>query len=144
MPLITSANVSIGFAVYTLWFITKDDFKGEGQEVRHTNPWLAYSLALHRVREWGVSSSLFDLIDERLLSSTEAVEFMKLILGRDRVASLTHPDVDSKKFQREMKILLQEVGPVFDGSTETLMPWVDLKIFRRVVLKKGGSGCLLM
>lgn len=118
-----------------------DDFKGEGEEVHSVNPWISYAPALHRVREWGVRNNVFDLMDERLLSSTEAVELIGLVLGRDRVDTLPQPTADSKNFLRGVEALLREAGPVFDARSERVLPWFDLKVFRRLVLKKHGSYC---
>jgi hypothetical protein len=68
-----------------------DDLKGEAKEVCSKNHWLSYTDNLHRVREWGSVPKLFDLLDERTLSLTEAHQFIGLVLGKDAVSTL--PDI---------------------------------------------------
>ena len=49
-----------------------DDFEGEAKEVHGTgNSWLAYSPALHMLRESGTLIGLLDLLDERPLRPGE-------------------------------------------------------------------------
>jgi hypothetical protein len=45
-----------------------DDLSGEAKEVMSRNPWLTYSLPLHRMREWGVWIKEVDLLDEAPLT----------------------------------------------------------------------------
>ena len=49
-----------------------DDLVGEANEVCELNPWLSYPMVLHRLREFGSSDKIFDLLDERPLSLAEA------------------------------------------------------------------------
>lgn len=41
-----------------------DDFLGEAQEVDRSNGWLTYGEPLHRLREFGVFTREFDMLDE--------------------------------------------------------------------------------
>lgn len=42
-----------------------DDHIGEAEQICKYNSWLTYSQEIQRVREWGTSEKLFDLLDER-------------------------------------------------------------------------------
>jgi len=57
------------------------DYLHEADEVYKCNPWLNYTLPLHRCREMGFHCRILDLIDERLLSIDEIVDFCKVIFG---------------------------------------------------------------
>ena len=72
-----------------------DDFLEESKEVHEHNPWLNYALPLHRLRELGYHDRLFDLLDERRLTSDELREFCSmLLLDGDASAELPDPSAD--------------------------------------------------
>lgn len=60
-----------------------DDLSGEASEVTAHNAWLTYGAALHRLREWGCTERVMDLLDEKPLGVTEMHELVELILGRN-------------------------------------------------------------
>ena len=58
-----------------------DDFEGEAKEIHgHGNDWLAYSPALHMLRESGTLIGLLDLLDERRLGPGESAVLAGLLL----------------------------------------------------------------
>ena len=58
-----------------------DDFMAEAEEVYSSNPWLNYLLPLHRLREFGLPTKEFDLLDETLLSHDQASNLVRMIIG---------------------------------------------------------------
>ena len=58
-----------------------DDFMSEAEEVNASNPWLNYLLPLHRIREFGLPTKEFDLLDETLLSHDQASNLVRMIVG---------------------------------------------------------------
>ncbi|RYG67299.1 hypothetical protein EON64_07745, partial [archaeon] len=76
-----------------------DDLAGEANEVHKNNPWLTYAEPLHRMREFGVSSKEFDLLDEKLLPPEHMRKIATSFLG-DAVNALPLPEVDMKGFIR--------------------------------------------
>ena len=58
-----------------------DDHEAEAAECAAKNPWLTYSLPIHRLREWGAPSKLFDLIDERAFHPRELARFADVLLA---------------------------------------------------------------
>jgi len=68
-----------------------DDFYGEAKEVFEFNPWLNYSLQIHRIRELGFHDRVFDLIDERKLTKNEVREYCTLLFGPSQSFGLLDP-----------------------------------------------------
>jgi hypothetical protein len=60
-----------------------DDYLDEAQEVHSFNPWLTYSLSLHRCREMGMSCHpsfrFLDWLDERSLTRDEIIEVVRTL-----------------------------------------------------------------
>ena len=60
-----------------------DDYLDEAKEVYQHNPWLTYSLCLHRCREMGLSCHAFhrwlDWLDERTLTRAEIFEALQIL-----------------------------------------------------------------
>jgi hypothetical protein len=86
-----------------------DDYLDEAKEVYSYNPWLTYSLSLHRCREMGMSCHgtfrFLDWLDERSLSRDEIVHALTtlgLVAGLDPQGKHTshtyHDDNEWKKF----------------------------------------------
>ena len=72
-----------------------DDFSAEAQEIAKAgNAWLNYGLPLHRMREMGFYSKLFDLLDERPLGKDELRDMVRLLFGTAHVDGLPDPEAD--------------------------------------------------
>lgn len=72
-----------------------DDFLEESKEVHEHNPWLNYALPLHRLREMGYQDRVFDLLDERRLTTEELRVFCSvLLLDNGTSAELPDPSGD--------------------------------------------------
>lgn len=108
-----------------------DDLSSEAAEVCGHNPWLAYGLPLQRLREWGCSNKVFDLLDEKPLSIGEMKDLVGLVLGRSADADLPHPQIDWDAFEREVSSALGEAVMTYNPLKKRETPWVDLKILKR-------------
>ncbi|KAG7353283.1 hypothetical protein IV203_009332 [Nitzschia inconspicua] len=114
-----------------------DDYTDEAREVHSYNPWLSYSLSLHRCREMGMSCHgmfrFLDWLDERSLSREEIVHALT-VLGvapegsseNGEKSALFHEDEEWRSFctlvdqqQRSSHEELQEKGVHFQG----FYPW---------------------
>ena len=85
-----------------------DDFQGEALETCKANPWLTYSLPLHRAREMGFNSPVLDNLDEGPLSPLEQKELCELLFGKDKMRMCPAPELDAEGFQDHVKTLQEE------------------------------------
>ena len=137
-----------------------DDYISESVEMYDTNKWLNYGLPLHRLREFGYSNYLFDIIDEKKLSKNEIRSFCRILFGTGGLLDEA-PDagIDWNGF---VKILdkvntdtttstttsntsgLQQWNPI----TKRLGPWIDMRKLKTeystTAGQSGSCGCTIM
>ena len=124
-----------------------DDLEGEATEVTAVNPWLNYSMPLHRAREWGMPKKAFDLLDERLLTGTEMRELCTLLLfddgggGGGGGGGLPYPGHDWGAFQSALDVEVAQAGKTWDPKQRRMLPWISSRGLRSSY-KKGGRGAL--
>ena len=133
-----------------------DDYFGEAKEVHQHNPWLTYSLSLHRCREMGMSyHGLYrwlDWLDERPLRKEEILDALQ-VLGlcpRDRDGLALNPhEVDWKEFCQGVNVQQSSLVQASSTGCSTLegpsamvyrpwdpirkrpKPWVDIPKLQR-------------
>ena len=91
-----------------------DDFASEAQEIKDAqNGWLNYGLPLHRLRESGLLSKEFDLLDEGKLTHDQMLTIVASVLGNEK-ASYPHPAQDWGAFFNYVEGLNMAVEPVED------------------------------
>jgi hypothetical protein len=135
-----------------------DDLKGEAAECHFHNPWLTYSLPLHRIREWGAPGKLFDLIDERPFRGPELARFADALLGcgpgpraRALALALGRPGGESlarcleekgpDDFGAALGSVLLDVVPVADPLRQNaLRPLIDAALAIRVAKGESVTG----
>jgi hypothetical protein len=110
-----------------------DDFVSEGHEVYEKNPWITYGLPLHRMREMGFHSRVFDMIDERTLSKDQVRDFLLLLFGTFEAPD---PGDDWKGFCNVVERLLSREKKIYNPVLKKLIPWIDMKKLRQI----DGSG----
>lgn len=139
-----------------------DDYLDEAKEVHELNPWLTYSLALHRCREMGMSCHALhrwlDWLDERTMDRREILHILGILGIADRPKSphsLDDPE-EWRKFcstvdQEQRRLMRQrneETGSCLQAFSpwnpiqRRLTPWVDVKKLRRHGSKPFGLGSL--
>ena len=116
-----------------------DDLSGEAAQVIGRCPWLTYGPPLHRLREWGTSVKIFDLIDERALARSELFELVKLILG-EPAKSLPNPELDWSDFLEQLDVLQKEEGDLWCPAHSSKRPWFLMKELNRT---NGSKACVL-
>mmetsp|Transcript_5021 Transcript_5021/g.6551 ORF Transcript_5021/g.6551 Transcript_5021/m.6551 type:complete len:504 (-) Transcript_5021:354-1865(-) len=104
-----------------------DDFLGEAKEVQRVNAWLNYTRPLHTCREMGYHNRVFDLLDERLLTKDELLEFLQLLFGKQTMQYF--PDIyhEWKGFCVQLKELVQAQGLHYNPLYKKATPWIDMK-----------------
>jgi hypothetical protein len=107
-----------------------DDFVAEAAEVHQFNPWLNYALPLHRMRELGFHSKLFDLLDERKLSVDEVREFCRILFGDAKMQSVPDPQLDFKGFISQLSLVNH--GEEWNPVTKRVGPWVDIRVLKKL------------
>jgi len=118
-----------------------DDFQGEAKEVYACNPWLNYGLPLHKIREWGYSDRILDMLDERKLMVGEVVQFVSFLFGVE-VWDVPDPAVDFKEFLGFVNDQNKSTRPVFNVIKKQQLPWIDVKKLASMYSK--GEGCSVM
>jgi len=108
-----------------------DDFTQEAQEVHVHNKWLNYALPLHRCREMGYHTHLFDLLDERQLSADELREFLNILFGPEKCNGVPDPQVEWDGFVKIIKSIVEEEKYQWNPITRKMAPWVDIKKLNR-------------
>ncbi|CAB9530841.1 expressed unknown protein [Seminavis robusta] len=126
-----------------------DDFQGEALEICKINPWLTYSLPLHRAREMGFNSPCLDNLDEGPLSKTDQKELCDLLFGKDKMYLSPSPELDPEGFLDHVKTLQQDQTEQWDPIMEETKPWIDVDLvknpkekmakMRRITQKKKGK-----
>jgi hypothetical protein len=119
-----------------------DDFIGEAQEVHSKNPWLLYSLPLHRMREMGTPHRLFDLLDERRFTKAELREFCFMLFGSGQFDGIEDPDVDFTAFLKGLDGLLKTQQEQWCPIKKKKKPILDLHEMNK--LYGDSSSCSIM
>ena len=107
---------------------------------RH-NPWLNYTLALHRCREFGYHHRIFDLIDERPLTKEEVQEFCILLFGKDEFESVPDVTLDWKGFYEAISELVRKEIKQWDSIYKRPRKLIHLRALRRAY---GSIPCFIL
>jgi hypothetical protein len=119
-----------------------DDFTGEAKEVYEHNPWLCYSLVIHRMREMGFHDRVFDLLDERKLSKSEVRDFCHVLFGEENMDGIPDPNVEWNHFCKAIKKLLRTEDEQWDPVQKRMKPWIDLHTLNHIY--GDGSPCCIL
>jgi hypothetical protein len=114
-----------------------DDYLDEAKEVYGYNPWLTYSLCLHRCREMGMSCHglyrWLDWLDERSLTKPEAYQVMQqlgLTATTNNYQHLAEPDewlTFCKLVERQQQALSLQKNEALGPSLPSFMPWNPIR-----------------
>eukprot|EP00980_Cylindrotheca_fusiformis_P008388 scaffold1772_cov80-Cylindrotheca_fusiformis.AAC.16 len=115
-----------------------DDFTGEAVEVTTENPWLNYTLPLHRLREFGFHDRVFDMLDERALTKSEVRDFCVLLFGRENFDGVSDPSLDWDSFAQDIARLLGMEAHQYDPVNKKVAPLISMRKLNRMY---GNSAC---
>lgn len=120
-----------------------DDYCGEAEEVFKKNPWVNYTLPLHRIREMGFENRLFDLLDERPLTRGELRDFCVLIFGSDKFDGVPESESNFRDFMSAIEKMLKSEQYQWNPVKKQLLPLIDLKKMNKIYGDQS-SNCALM
>lgn len=106
-----------------------DDFYGEALEAYLRNPWLTYSLSLHRYREMGFRVPVLDVLDERSLTITELRDLCYFLFDD---AILPDPAVNWHAFLQTLVGCLQREPSQWNPVKKSMGPWIDIAHLNQV------------
>ena len=106
------------------------------------NPWLNYTLQLHRMREMGFQNRLFDFLDERALTLDELHQFCGLIFGEDRFDGIPNPEVNLKDFCKALKTIMKDEEKQRHPIKRIMKDLVSVDKIKRVY--GDNDGCSIM
>lgn len=104
-----------------------DDYMNEAEEIYKHNPFLNYTLPLHRCRELGYYHRLFDIIDERELCKDDLVDLFTLLFGRQQMLKVPSPHADWKGFVQGIKTATDKEKCQWNPITRRVEPIVNIK-----------------
>ncbi len=120
-----------------------DDLEAEAEQIAAVgNGWLAYSPALHALRESGTLVGLLDLLDERRLGPGEAVTLAGILL--DSAAEGPLPDWKGEgaafeTFVAALRKRCDAAGTAFDARLRRRAPVVDADGLIRAIRRRDES-----
>lgn len=109
-----------------------DDYVSEAAEVYEHNKWLNYGLQMHRIREMGFYSRLFDMLDERPLAKDELREFFRLLFGDGMMDGVPDPHADWNGFYQAIDRLVRMEKNTWNPKRKRMEPWVDMRSLKKM------------
>ena len=108
-----------------------DDYFGEAMEVYLQNPWLTYSLGLHRLREAGLASDLIGELDERCFTIHDIHRFCEDFITGEGV-NLPHPRDDWDGFISSLTSVLRNEKKQWNAIKKCQTPWIDIQMLEKM------------
>jgi len=124
-----------------------DDITAEAKEIADCgNNWLAYTPALHMLRESGTLVGLLDLLDERRLRPGEAATLASLLLQSDDLDSADWPDWQHSEaaFRAHLQAKCSAAGNGYDVRLRRNAPIVNASLLYTAMRRAGWGGPLAM
>lgn len=109
-----------------------DDFTNEAHELHKHNPWLNYSLPLHRMRELGFHNKLLDLMDERQLSKDELCDFFRILFTDKAMRSVPDPQADWNGFVQAIDELNDDEIKTWNPIHKRVESWIDMSSLKKI------------
>lgn len=120
-------SLNNGLSEMTLVVDILDDFESEAKEVKVVNPWLAYSLEIHKIRVAGVKHKTFDLLDEKSMDMIDVSIFLKIIFNNRNFPRIGNYNEFFSALEEEVR----NHQNVYDITTKTFKPIVDINMLKR-------------
>ena len=118
-----------------------DDYVGEAKEVYAHNPWLNYTLPIHRMREMGIQNRLFDLMDERRFTRSELHDFCQFLFGVRALEGVPDPEADFPGFIKKLTKITEKERGQWNPISKKTKPLIDVKEVAKIY---GDGACSIM
>jgi hypothetical protein len=118
-----------------------DNYTDEAKELYTKNPWLNYTLPMHRMREFGCPNRLFDMLDERQLTISELREFCIFLFGVDKFDGVPLPEVDFTGFLRSIDKMMAKEKLQWHPVKNKVLPLLNLQKLSKIY---GDGSCTIM
>jgi hypothetical protein len=104
------------------------DFLDHANRVYRSNPWLNYTLPLHRCREMGFNPRVFAKLEKTALDKDDLREFLVILFGKN--VMLESPDLhwDWPDFYRFLSAKNNAEGMHWRMATSRMENWIDMKV----------------
>lgn len=119
-----------------------DNFTDEAGEIYAMNPWLNYSLPIHRMREFGFQHRVFDLLDERKLTISELKDYCVVLFGEGNFVGVPAPEADFKGFIHILASILKWEKLQWHVTKKKMKPWLSLK--KMSAMYSDADSCVVM
>lgn len=89
-------------------FDTVDDYVSEAKELQKVNTWFTYGLPMHRAREYGLTTSEIDKLDENRINNDSIIVVSRIIFGKDNIhdkCSFTNDQIKELNKNFNFKVL---------------------------------------
>jgi len=103
-----------------------DDFEGESMEVYLYNPWLTYSLGLHRLREAGLAWGAVGELDEKPFSFDKIHALVIDFFGVDK-RDLPRPKDDWGGFLDALQAINEREARQYSMVKKRKTSWIDIR-----------------
>ncbi len=118
-----------------------DDLRSQSVQVSHHNSSLTYGEPIHRMREFGMSTNLFQIMDSVELSPEYFSTFCELIYGKEKVRHLIPAECNMAKFLDQLEELHNNHDDprslqTFCVQNNIMKNWVSLKQARYIYLER--------
>jgi len=118
-----------------------DNFADEAKEMFAMNPWINYTLPIHRMRELGFQHRIFDLLDERKLTISELRDYCMLLFGEGNFDGVPEPEVNFKGFLKAVNEMMKREEPQWHPVKNRMKPLISLKKLSSIY---GDGSCAIM
>ena len=121
-----------------------DNYEDEALEMYGPNPWLNYTMQIHRMREMGFQKRYFDYLDERPLTLIELNEFCVMLFGEKNFQGVPTSEENFKEFCKAVKIMAKKEPPAYHPVRYVLKELVSVTKMKSVYGKMSDRCCVMM
>lgn len=103
------------------------------------NPWLTYTMGLHRLRELALAPPVIDRLNEEPLGLDEILEVCEMLFSNEDGVGVDwpHPKKDWDGFVRALRASVAKDVPQWNPVKKRMTPWIDVE--KLASMHRGGE-----